>query len=135
MYPHVFLPHWIKGFWYNFLHPPLFCGTDKNWDGEGSCGLKGLGEGHMGWRFSRWGKRPLRTPWSCWLSRTLYLAKLKWRQEDHAWKSLKFMVSSRFTYYIHFFINNYLSPFSSLGSYLLPSYLLKKLMVKRKRYL
>ena len=43
MYPHVFLPHWIKGFWYNFLHPPLFCGTDKNWDGGRIMWLERVG--------------------------------------------------------------------------------------------
>ena len=42
MCPHVFPPHWIKGFWYNFFHPLLGL--------EGKpFGLKRSGEGHMGW--------------------------------------------------------------------------------------
>ena len=44
MYPHVFPPHEIKGFWHDFFHPPLFCRIDKNRDWGESCGLKRLGE-------------------------------------------------------------------------------------------
>ena len=37
--------HMIKGFWYSFFHPSLFCGINKNWDmGGKQCGLKRLGE-------------------------------------------------------------------------------------------
>ena len=44
MYPHVFPPQWIMGFWYKFFHPPLFRGINENWYWEESCGLKRLGE-------------------------------------------------------------------------------------------
>ena len=47
MYPHVFPPHWIKGFWYNFFHPHYFFGISGGLGWE-SCGFKRLGEGHMG---------------------------------------------------------------------------------------
>ena len=58
MYPHVFPTHWIKGFWYNVFHPPLFSGIDENWDWGKSCSLKRLGEGHMRGRFSKGGRDP-----------------------------------------------------------------------------
>ena len=41
MYSHVFPPHQVKGFWYNFLNPPLFCGNTAT--GEKFCSLKRLG--------------------------------------------------------------------------------------------
>ena len=53
MCPHVFPPHWIKVFWYNFFHPPLGL--------EGKpFGLKRSGEGHLG---LGGGEGPPRPPW------------------------------------------------------------------------
>ena len=53
-----FSSHWIKEFWYNFFHPPLFCGIDETFGlWEKLCNLKRLGGGG---RFSR-GWRS----WSC----------------------------------------------------------------------
>ena len=49
LFPVVFITIWIKGFWYNFFH--YFVGSTKT--GSGACGLKRLGEGHIGEIFSR----------------------------------------------------------------------------------
>ena len=41
-----FSSHWIKGFWSNFFHPPLFCGIDETFGlCEKLCNLKRLGGG------------------------------------------------------------------------------------------
>ena len=53
MYPHVFPPHWVKGFCYNFIHPPLFCGIDENWDLGGIFWLEKLRGRAYGGRFFR----------------------------------------------------------------------------------
>ena len=56
--PHVFPPHWIKGFWYNFFHLLLFYGINKNWDWWEPYGLKRLeGRAYGGKDFVQ-GKRP-----------------------------------------------------------------------------
>ena len=45
MYPHVFPPHWIKWFWYNFFHSLLFFGIDKNLGLGGTSCLEKVGGG------------------------------------------------------------------------------------------
>ena len=48
MYPHVFPPHWINGFWYNFFQPLLFCEINEKWDWVGNLvAWKGWEKGHI----------------------------------------------------------------------------------------
>ena len=56
MYPYVFPPQWIEGFWYHFFHPSLFGGINKNWDWGEILWLEKIGGEGI------WGERPPKTP-------------------------------------------------------------------------
>ena len=62
MYPHVFSPHWIKGFCYDFFHLHYFVGSTKTETGEKTLWLKKVGgKGTWGGKNLQGEERPQRT--------------------------------------------------------------------------